>query len=1355
MAPDFWCFHHAIFRLLPMSSILYLPRKISSNDVAYTEDELLVTSSYVVVLAEPGGGKTELMRSLARKLGTSSVTANKFKRMGPDADNSPLVIDAFDELAKIDQTGIHDLLANASKAKPTHVIISSRSSEWGTAATSAFEEYFGCSPLLVRLVEFEEEEQREIFHHHVPGEDFATFQAEVTRFDLEALLPNPQFLKMFADAYIESGRHFTDKRSIFSQAVERLAKEANATVAKTGHTLSIEQKVDLSSEVFAKLLLSGADGIGTSEATADRIYPLLASLFENTTAAEGILATRLFKPGDTADQHRPVHKIVAEYCAADYLAKRIADPADHLTTHKCLPIIAPNTIIRDELRGLLGWLAALGNKYIQESAIELDPYAVLANGDPSQLEQSSKRLLIRRLKDVEKRDPYFRRGDSWRRFSAAGFFTQDVMKEIKPLLASGNDGHLRDLILELLAGSPAITHLTNELRQLVLDPSQSEHTRFLANRCLLDLIGHDHHADVSILVAEASETSLKIVAEIVTTIGPERFDISYLSNFFRTCTELYPASEERLERTVGTRYFIKKLVGSLDLNLINPLLDELSKGVTCVCGKERYACYCRDGICKIIGLILDRYFELASAPFDPEKVWRWLENLNYHHQQAASGSASVKILQSDDNLRQGIMAHVFKTITDRERIFKTKIEKFDFYAHSGLQFQSKDYEFIVNLAFELENPKLWANFIAIHQRYRYKTEVGSNYLRRHMREQSLEKPQFMVEWVRSNRAYSQLAKNTRLPRLNRKAKRRQRQRNERRAANIQYYQTNRELIESGDDWQCLVYFAELVLMNPDRIEERVGDAPLVCTALKNCIDFIALKIPDLLEFAQLQCSGKILHAEMVLLAACLEIMRVDGNLENVDLRLLTALRTSIDRSYSSVIEEERNALKSEIDRLIFADSSSAEHYLRQYLEPQLTQKGCSHPNIWLLSGDEIFSHLRAELSIEWLARFSELDIGTLETLFEIAAQFGDRSDLQKIIAERCENIMSDWPEPTDDEYIERKRIFWLVRAFYFIKDTCDTYWNWFKSDRDTVFSLNVRSGRFNHGENSYWPILTANKVEAILDAFIDKWPKVHLPSHWGTGSPSEEVAYRFLTDIVWLIHSDDASEAILVLNRLLGDARFIDMHNDLKSLLASKVRQQALRDFEPPSPQEVIELLDRDTVVNVEGLRKLVLQELQDFQKAIDGGEFNPADRFYNGGKRLGEVKATEVIAERLSLRLGPLGIVITSEHQMKSENRTDFTATKIIGGKRRLLVVEVKGQWHKELYTAASAQLYDRYSIHPDAEQQGIYLVIWFGGDELVANKKNTTINSAPELKTSIEQTLPPELVGLIDVFVLDVSGS
>ncbi|PCI55713.1 MAG: hypothetical protein COB34_07175, partial [Methylophilaceae bacterium] len=391
-----------------MTSTLYLPRSLSNADSRYTEVELLTSSNYVVVLAEPGGGKTELMNSLAQQLGTTAITASKFVHSGVREKNIPLVIDAFDELAKVDASGIYRLFSQAEASNPTHVYLSSRSSEWDNAATNAFNDLFGHPPLVVKLCELDEVEQRAIFDHHVPGEDFVAFQAEVARFDLETLLPNPQFLKLFADAYIESERHFTDKRSIFAQAVEHLAKEANPNVVKSNPTLSTIQKVDLASEAFSKLLLSGAEGVCTSEATENRMYPLLASLFDAGTAADGILATRLFKPGDSADQHRPIHKIVAEYCAADYLTKRIADPADSLTLSKCLPIIAPNSTVRDELRGLLGWMTALGNKPIEEAAIELDPYAILANGDLSQLEHSSKCLIIKRLKEIETKDPYFR-----------------------------------------------------------------------------------------------------------------------------------------------------------------------------------------------------------------------------------------------------------------------------------------------------------------------------------------------------------------------------------------------------------------------------------------------------------------------------------------------------------------------------------------------------------------------------------------------------------------------------------------------------------------------------------------------------------------------------------------------------------------------------------------------------------------------------------------------------------------------------------------------------------------------------------------------------------------------------------
>jgi hypothetical protein len=1320
--------------------MLYLPRSLTGNDKTYTETELLAASNYVIVLAEPGGGKTELMGSLAHKLGTTAVTASTFAHVEVKANNIPLVIDAFDELSKVDKSGIYKLLGKAKAANPTHVYLSSRSSEWDNATTNAVRECFGSSTLVVWLCEFNQAEQRAIFESHLPEENFIAFQSEVARFDLEMLLPNPQFLKLFANAYIGSERHFTDKRSIFSKAVKHLAKEANPNVASSNTTLSIAQKVKISSEVFTKLLFSGAEGVCTIEATENRMYPLLRSLFEGDIAADCILATRLFKPSNSVGQHRPVHKIVAEYCAADYLIKRIADQADPLTLSKCLPIIAPNSTVRDELRGLLGWMAALGNKPIEESAIELDPYAVLANGDPSQLEPSSKRLLVNRLKEIEIQDPYFRRGDFWRSFSVAGFFTQDVVEEIKPLITSGSDGHLRDLILELLRGSPAIEHLRDELRQLTLTQTESEHTRRLANRCLLDIGRNDHRSDLNDLISEASNTSLGIAAEIIETLGPESLERAYLAKFLRICSELYPGHQERYGRAIGDRYFLKKFINGLNLLTIEWLLDDLTKDLACTCGKNPYACDCRNGISKIVGSMLDRYFELAKSPFDPPRVWRWVKNLNFHEQKGTDRSKSVQVLQQDDELRQDIIAHVFGKLTDRDEIEETESTWISLRSHSGLIFRRDDYKFIVDLAFETDNPDLWVCFMEGHRYYQNKEERGPNDLRRHMREQALKKNLFMREWAKKNRATCQRISHDRSSRKIERCRRKKP--DEIRAANIKYFQDARELVEGGRHLDCLDFFAKLVLYRPDKIEHEVNDEDLVRTALRNCIDFIAPHVPEL------QCASKYHHSEPILYAACLEIMRVKGNLEEVDLRLLKALRTHIHRGYPAVPGEERDALLKEVNRLIFPDSDSAENFLRQYIEPQLEQPECSHPEVDFLRNEDAFSHWRATLSIEWLQRFRELELLPLTQLFEIAAQYGNQGDLEKIIAERCAEFQSGWPNRTENEEIEKKRTFWLVRSLYFLKDTPKAYWDWLKADENTVLELNEESGY-----HSCWPKLTSSKVEVILDAFIDKWPKVNLPNHWESESPKEEKQYRFLTEIILPIESDDPDNAIPVLERLLADSRFADLHNRLKSIHASHVRKKALRDFEPPAPEEIVNLLDRDAVVTVEGLRQLVIQELEDFQKNIDGGEFNSADRFYEKGERLDEVRSTTIIAERLNLRLEPQGISVTPEHQLKDAKRSDFTATKMISGKRRLLVTEVKGQWHNELYTAAAAQLHERYSIHPDAEKQGIFLAIWFGVDEMVAGRKKHGIGSAKGLRTSIEAELPQALRGLIDVFVLDVS--
>ena len=84
---------------------------------------------------------------------------------------------------------------------------------------------------------------------------------------------------------------------------------------------------------------------------------------------------------------------------------------------------------------------------------------------------------------------------------------------------------------------------------------------------------------------------------------------------------------------------------------------------------------------------------------------------------------------------------------------------------------------------------------------------------------------------------------------------------------------------------------------------------------------------------------------------------------------------------------------------------------------------------------------------------------------------------------------------------------------------------------------------------------------------------------------------------------------------------------------------------------------------------------------------------------------------------------------------------------------MEVKGQWNAELFTAAQVQLADRYAVHPTAEEQGVYLVLWFGGDEKIAGLRSHDNLQASDLKREIEEGLPAELLGKIDVVVLDLA--
>ena len=159
--------------------------------------------------------------SLAARFGTTPVKASIFER----TTASCIVVDAFDEVARIDPTGLHRALKELRHTGADRTILSSRSGEWSDADTRLLHEILGTEPILARLVPFDQDEQALLFRHRHPDANFENFLSDAARQDLTHLLGNPEFLNLFADAFVQAGGRFTNRHEIFGDAVRYLARE--------------------------------------------------------------------------------------------------------------------------------------------------------------------------------------------------------------------------------------------------------------------------------------------------------------------------------------------------------------------------------------------------------------------------------------------------------------------------------------------------------------------------------------------------------------------------------------------------------------------------------------------------------------------------------------------------------------------------------------------------------------------------------------------------------------------------------------------------------------------------------------------------------------------------------------------------------------------------------------------------------------------------------------------------------------------------------------------------------------------------------------------------------------------------
>lgn len=567
--------------------------------------------------------------------------------------------------------------------------------------------------------------------------------------------------------------------------------------------------------------------------------------------------------------------------------------------------------------------------------------------------------------------------------------------------------------------------------------------------------------------------------------------------------------------------------------------------------------------------------------------------------------------------------------------------------------------------------------------------------------------------------------------------------------NFAHLQANRPRIESGSHWGWLRVFAECYLLEPSKMGEIVDDIKTAESALRNCLPFLMEHMPSVEGLSRRE-GTLIAHVGH---AACLLHFRETETLEHIDPLILRAVKTDVG-GYPAYAEGELEAFEEELDRLLFSAPGSAEAFVREYIETRLSSLVDEPTDVGWLDYRTAFQPFRETLPLEWLKRFPAMPMQATQSLFGMAAKHGNRQELMLLIAQRSKELLvvpeADQP---DNSTGKERRKFWLLNSFFFNQSVDSDVWNVLKADPSTLFAIEHRAGRFSSADDDSRPPLSAEKIFVVLDTYIDAWPRVHLPSAYGTGDPPAETAYRFLSDIVGRIANDLPDRSLPVLERMLADSRFADFRDVLLTMKAASARKLALQDFRAPSHVSVAALLNNNGIASVEDLRAFMLDELGNLQVWVQGAETDPIETFYPAGKRVDENTGRNRIVDRLQGRMTALSMSVVVEHQLADENRCDFTASSMIAGARRLLTVEVKGQWHKELYTAAAEQLDARYAIHPDAARQGIYLVLWFGPEEKIAGVKNKDIKTPAQLRNTILGRMPAELHAFIDVFVLDLS--
>lgn len=1349
----------------------YIPRRISfktsAKEKIQSESEFFANANKgapLIILGEPGSGKTAMLKNFAKNTETSNnqsiryLSASSFSGIKLKDTETTIIIDGLDELI-VNNEKLSSILSRLTDDK--NIIISCRTADWQNHINSrSISEKCSKEPIIGIIQPFNREEAIEFIRIRGLKDDPEEFHNETQLREVAYLLDNPQTLIMLLEV-VANGEWPDNREKLFDKACHELAKEKNVFYNESTPK-NTEDTLNTAGFVFAQLLLSGRAYIKkTGETdTTSIICPDLSNEHINQESISSVLSSRLFKPSDHAGNFEPCHRTIAEYLGARWIVDALKNtlPINRLEnliyTKKNVPFLA--------LRGLHAWIATLWENQYIDIMISKDPYGFCRYGDPSVLTVSQSNKLFDYLYNLSIKHPNFR-GDDWFIKIEKKLVKDDtpgnIQKVIDKISSPDTPTQFSHMIIESIQGTSFANKIANELEKIINNQKIECYVREAAiytlskcsNQPTWDVIASKLRS-----VEENSDSFFLLI--IVMLLNPTMFSGSDISDAIIS----YEISERPYFSPLH-RFLNNTLIKTLTTTQIEEALEAIQTSLNInsnTSGKFYQSSFI---IQKWLFLLLIERFSRKELPL-PTNTWSWLRlstAIRDISSQCKFNAICSKLFQTSSEFKREIQSQALQSNNINDGLSQLHILK-----DAGLWLNEDDLKIHLN---DLLNNRSkyadwsdrWGHLVLAGCRSRYDTFSTS--FKKFIDDQAVANPDLSKVLCSIRQVSSNLQNN--LENTTNVLKKRQEAQKQKRHNNykslLKRFKTSSDISDS--DLSLINQASESFLgLNPNipqidnpkqRVIEWAGDdfAKGFTEILESIIN--TFQIPTMKELSEFYADTIMWQYHdknlVVVLAYCLLTSESDQIRHNIPTYIL---ETALACCYLNFCFGTYNMpcslqqLQDSLEPIVFKERDSKQNFLNAIITPFLekSHKAKDIPIICSFPYGKAFSVISKDLCKEWIEKYNyDFDL----TKFFLVAIIN--------------NSDPDFAKPLIKEKISLEstpRLLWLSAAFlldfFNYKELLDS------QIQDSIKDISVLKDMINECNIELLP----QQYYFIIKKFQRLW----LPSERAHDSKDniedhirKEIS-EFIGNQVKSLSSRITEEARSLLQELISLEGFTD-HRGYMDHLSVIQEEKLLNSYIPPDLNDIRKVLLQGEPANSSDLQEIVLDVLVFLQNRIRNSAEKDYEIFWHHMKTTKDKDSTphdenycrNRIASAITPYLERYSISTDIEGAMPNDGRCDL----LIRHKSMVLPVEIKGQWHPKIWSAAASQLRD-YTNDYRADGRGIYLVLWFGELDNKSKKgphgsSNPIINkpkTAEEMRTGLKacfSDLPPQT----RIFVLDLS--